>query len=192
MKLYTVAEEAEKGILIRDTGIMECNPTLTVGDPGSQTCVPLGGELRQVFQVARDSGLKELRLWRAELSTHGALQFIKERNPRDSRALVYVSTECGDGGMLRYFANSYEEAMVRNRVVRQYDTFPPPGVEAVAVGTSNTKAPHGLFIMSPGSSFRIERSGDLEGASPVLIVAWPGSSLRCFPPKKYQESAEAA
>lgn len=190
MKCYTIREEAHKGINISNKSIMgETDPSLIIGAPSTMMQVPLGGDLRRVFQVAVDAGYDTLRLMRADIATQGVLRFIRERNQRDSRALVYVETESGGGGRLRLLSNSYEEYVDRGRVQRYYNFFPPTGVEVVAMGTSSSGCPHGLFIMSPGSSFRIERSGDLDDASPVLIVAWPGSTLRCFPPKKYQQAA---
>lgn len=188
MKCYTIREEAHKGIMISAKCMAgEVPPSLVIGAPGSMTVVPLGGELRRVYQAAHEAGLKELNLMRADLASSPPLRFIRERNPRDSRALVYFETE--SIGRLRLMANSYQEYVDRERVQRQYDFFPGAGVEVVAMGTSPSGAPHGLFIMQPGSSFRIERMVDSPDDSPVLIVAWPGSSLRCFPPKKYQGKA---
>lgn len=192
MKCFTVTETAEWGIPIHNTSLMECDPALVLGDPGSRSLVPLGRELRCVFRDAMEEGLTDLRLLRAEMSTQGTLRFVKERNPKDYRGLIYMATECGPGGGLRLLANSYREELTRGRIRRVYDPFPPLGVEVLAGGVSSNGAPQGLLVMHPGSSFRVERGGELEGASPILIMTWSGSLLRCFPPKKYRETEAAA
>ncbi len=196
MKCFTVAEEMSKGLRIRSHTVLgRHDPVLTIGDPGSLTNVPLSRELLNVFNGAVTSpemleefpGLTELRLMRAEVSTNAPLRLIRERNPKSSCCLVHVATD--NVGPLWFEANSYREEVVRGRVVRVYDPFPAPGIETVAWGMTSNGSPQGLFVMHPGSSFRICRQGDLQGASPRLIVAWPGSTLKCFAPAKYRQSA---
>lgn len=191
MKCYTITEELERGLVIKSRSVIGSHdPMLTVGDPGSMTNMPLSKDLLNVFNEAvTELGLTELKLLRAEVSTNAPLRIIKERNQKSSKALVHVATD--SMGPLWFEANSYQEELQRGRVERRYDNFPTPGVEVVAQGMSCGGNPQGLFIMQPGSSFRICRRGDLQGASPVLIVAWPGSTLRCFAPAKYRQQSAA-
>jgi len=189
MKCYTIREEAHKGLIVRDRNLAEeVDPSLIIGAPDTMTQIPLGGELRHLFCKAAEFGWDTWHLLRADISTYGSMRLIRQRSKRDSRALVHVETESGDNGSLCFLANSYDEELRHGHVRRCYHIFPSTGVEVVATGTSESGCPHGLFIMCPGSSFRIERSGELEGASPVLIVVWTGATMQCFPPRKYQQN----
>jgi hypothetical protein len=191
MKCYTVTEDKQTTrLVIEDEGVMSPEPRVTIGAPGASTVLTLEPELERLFTAACEKlELKRLELARCDLIGRPVPRLARESG-RDSRALVHVATIAGPGGRLWFEANSYKEFInKRGRVDREYDTFPPPGVEVVVTGMGPSGEPQGLFIMSPGSSFRICRNGALEGASPVLIVAWPGSSLRVFPPKKYEEKA---
>jgi hypothetical protein len=51
-----------------------------------------------------------------------------------------------------------------------------------------------LLHMKPGSSFCIRRTGELEGAQPVLAVSWSGSELKIRSPykKPYVRATPAA
>ena len=191
MKCYTITEEMHKGLVIQSKSLIGSHdPMLTIGDPGSVTNLPLSKDLLSVFnEAATELGLTELKLLRAEVSTNEPLRLIKERNQKSSQCLVHVATD--NVGPMWFEANSYSEELRRGRVERRYAEFPPPGVEVVARGMSVGGNPQGLFIMQPGSSFRICRRGDLQDASPVLIVAWPGSTLRCFAPAKYRQQSAA-
>jgi hypothetical protein len=75
--------------------------------------------------------------------------------------------------------------------VRVYHEFPAAGVDVLAMGTADNGELRVLCTMKPGSSFRIVRSGVSRDTSPVLIVAWPGSKLKVFPPKKYKSAMVA-
>lgn len=191
MKCYTITEELQRGLVIKSKSIMGAHdPVLSVGDPGSIMHLPLSSDLLRVFnEAATELGLTELTLLRAEVSTNEPLRLIKERNQKSSSCLVHVATN--NVGPMWLEANSYEEELQRGRVERRYSSFPSPGVTPVAWGMCIDNNPQGLFIMQPGSSFRICRRGDLQGASPVLIVAWPGSTLRCFAPAKYRQQSAA-
>jgi hypothetical protein len=116
-----------------------------------------------------------------------------------------VATAAGVGGQLWYEANTFDEVVKnvwgRPRVVRAYNTFPgcvwadgasnQPAIEVLAIGHGENWEPQALLKMVPGASFRICRTGELCGLSPVLIVAWTGSALRVFPPKKYSQLLES-
>lgn len=132
------------------------------------------------------------KLFRADVSTNEPIRITRERNPRSDMALVSIETQTAEGGDLWFEANSYRELEERQgrreRVVRAYDEFPSAGVRVLATGNGVNGELRALCVMKPGASFRIVRTG-VRQASPVLIVAWPGSKLRVFSPKKYQNVA---
>jgi hypothetical protein len=113
-------------------------------------------------------------------------------------ALVHITTLAPIDGQMWYEANTWTEEIVEtNRgeeVERTYGEFPSVGVEVLARGHGPQGEPHGLFLMRKKASFRIVRKGDPSTfdddpngpqRSPVLVVVWPGSTLRCFPPARY-------
>ena len=100
-------------------------------------------------------------------------------------ALVHFVME--SKGMQDLYANTCEEVLVDCRhpyVMKSYNAFPPQGVLVAAPGTGTRGEPQGLFLMYPRSSFRVHRDED----PPALVVAWPGSTLKCFAPAKYREA----
>lgn len=104
-------------------------------------------------------------------------KIVRERKP-SPRALVLVETPPGIGGRIRFKSNSFDEVFEERsgRVRRVYrEEFPPPGIEVLAVGRDEQ---HGgrvlLLVMLPGSSFRIERTGELEDLPTTLTVSWKG------------------
>ncbi len=123
-------------------------------------------------------------LEKADLSSNEPWRLIKERVKTDT-ALVHIVTETP--GQQEFYANTCEEFLVECRhpyVRKDYDDFPSAGVGVAAVGTGPHGEPQGLILMYPRSSFRIHRDEE----PPVLVVAWPGSTLRCFAPAKYRKT----
>ena len=117
-------------------------------------------------------------------------------------ALVMVETCAGDDGKVEYKGTVYTEKFDErtNRIERVYEgPFPPIGVEVIAEGKDHHGSRCMLLRMKPNASFRIERSGALEGESPVLTVIWTGGRSRrrgedvqlpllVVPPRRYQRS----
>jgi hypothetical protein len=142
---------------------------------------------------AAEEGLEEpgggLKLETASLNTRYGLCLTPERR-RSGHALVHVATSAGVDGALRYEAQAYDERVEKSQVVKAYQPFPPAGIDVVAtgMGPGGEHEPHGLIVMAPKSSFRLVRTGDLDDASPVLIVRWTGSRLYCEPPRWMQRS----
>jgi hypothetical protein len=121
-------------------------------------------------------------LEKADLSTNEPNRIIRERVKTDT-ALVHVVVECS--GQQEFYSNAYTEELVNCMhpyVRKDYDTFPSAGVGIACPGTGPKGETQGLFLMYPRSSFRIHRDEE----PPVLVVAWPGSTLRCFAPAKYR------
>lgn len=121
-------------------------------------------------------------LEKADLSTNEPHRLIRERVKTDT-ALVHVVVECS--GQQEFYSNAYTEELVNCMhpyVRKDYDTFPPAGVGVACPGTGPKGETQGLLLMYPRSSFRIHRDEE----PPVLVVAWPGSTLRCFAPAKYR------
>jgi hypothetical protein len=128
-------------------------------------------------------------------------KIVKERRP-SPKALVLVETAPGLGGRLKFKSTSFLEVYDTRsgRVRRQYrEEFPPPGVEVLAEGKSGDRGRCLLLQMIPGSSFRIERTGDLEGIPGVLTVVWKGQKgvagaapLEVFSPSSRARDPEMA
>lgn len=129
-----------------------------------------------------------MRLNSADLSTNEPFRLIKERNKRSDVALVHVETAAT--GQMWYEGNGVTEFRVdcrRPYVGKEQHGFPSPGVETLATGHGGNGEPQGLFLMIPRASFRINRDQHPE----VLVVSWPGSSLKCFAPVKIRKKKDA-
>lgn len=148
------------------------------------------------------AGKEKLRLNYADVSDNDPIRLIKDRG-HSSECLVHVITKAPLDGKMWLAVNRRPDVEVdtpRGREVRQLDLpFPPPGVRVIAQGYGPGGEHEVLLRMTLKASFRICRSGDpstfgerLDGEParyPELLVVWPGSTLRCFPPKKYAKKA---
>lgn len=110
---------------------------------------------------------------------------------QETRALVLVTTQAGVGGRIALTTNCYQEEMNGDRVVRVYGQFPSIGIEVVgsinhSVNTEHFICYEALLVLRDGASFRIRRTGDLDGASPILIVCWCNGCLWVRTPRRFR------
>lgn len=125
-------------------------------------------------------------LLKADISDNEPIRIIKERRSQRRSDFALVHVETASDGQFWYEGSGCTECVVeghRPYVRKEQHTFPSPGVSTVATGYGANNEPQGLFLMIPKSSFRINR----DVWPPVLVVAWPGSTLQCFAPAKYRE-----
>lgn len=175
MKTFTVSESAKKGF------------TLKLDLEGSNEIlgVPIGQSiLKEMWDVYKEKGHAEsIWQWLDVVPDGDALRIIKEQSIRDKRALVLVETPPGVGGTVKLVANTVTEIFdeKKQRVVREANPFPPPGVVLLAEKPGNDKwGPEFLVSMLPGASFRIVRNGELfdhtekKNAPPEIVVVWNG------------------
>ncbi len=108
-------------------------------------------------------------------------RIVPEADIQDRRAVVLVQTAPGLGGELHLFGNTVVERLDGlGQVWRDPAPFPPVGVRTAFefeedYGVrSHLWCKRWLVIMQPGASFRIRRSGQLNGAPPELVVTWTG------------------
>jgi hypothetical protein len=96
------------------------------------------------------------------------------KDRRSSCALVLVDVATAEGGKIKFTSRGYNEIqwLSHSHVSREYHPWPVTGVQEVASYGAGK-----LLVMSPRSGFRIERSGDIDDAAPVLIVGWTGSRM---------------
>ena len=115
-------------------------------------------------------------------------------NWRDDKALVYVYTPAGAGGTLELTANNYLEQFAGGRVEKVWQPFPSLGVSIIA-GTAepvlldDVATLELLLVLEAGASFRITRTGDLQGASPEITVSWRDGQLHTSIPHRYRQIA---
>lgn len=147
----------------------------------------------RVGQLLEDLEGQSTQLIYADVDPEGTVTCEVKRRPD---ALVLVETSAGINGRISFMSVTYDECFDArsNRVRRKYRRiFPPPGVTILKEG----KTPQGgncyLLHMVPSSSFRIERSGALEGEPSILTVVWKGRKgpgglpLLMFSPDRRQE-----
>lgn len=203
MKCFSVCEIAELGLIAINQPLDGeiADPAILIGHGNSCTRVGVSRDQRDFYTKMLLAQIPLTRLLHAEIAHQPPFRLVKGRpNQCGDQCIVHIATAAGVGGHLWYEANTFEEieeeVRGRPRVVRAYNFFSPsPGIEVLAIGHGENGEPHALLRMVPGASFRICRNGELPGLSPVLIVAWTGSVLRVFPPKRYaslQETSEAS
>lgn len=166
MKTFTVREKATKGI---DFRFMKEGPHEILG-------VPIGQGFLKEFNDTGHDELVAMLHWFDVVPDGDKKRIVKEQNNRDRRALVLVETAPGVGGSVKLFANTVREEINEKtqRVQREANDFPPPGVELIAQ-RDGIVGPEFLISMLPGASFRISRSGKLPSdAVPELVVLWNG------------------
>ena len=153
-------------------------------------------ELQEVADLMEDVAADNIKLLFADVKGE---KVVRERR-HHMDALVLVETAPGIGGRISFKGTSFEEQVDGNayRVRRKYSTtFPPPGVEVLKEGRTSQGSRCFLLRMMPSSSFRMERSGDLDGAPGVLTVVWKGQKgaggahpLEVFSPSRGREKPE--
>lgn len=104
----------------------------------------------------------------------------------DRQCLVRVVTAGGVGGKVRLTSNSYV-TQLRGRKVpevqRAYNAFPDDGVLTFCTAEELERINEGVayldvvLVMHKGASFRIQRNGALEGASPWMSIQWTGEGI---------------
>ena len=137
---------------------------------------------------------ENIRLIYADVGPDGEVIPETKRSPD---ALVLVETASGPNGRIYFKSSTYDEYLDTrsNRVRRRYQQlFPPPGVTVIKEGKTAQGGRAYLLRMAPNSSFRIERTGLLDGAPSVLTVVWRSrrspngaSPLLMFSPDRRQD-----
>jgi hypothetical protein len=94
---------------------------------------------------------------------------------------VLVQTAQGEGGRIFKHPNTLVDRfnVVEQRVFRvPQGSFPPPGIQEVGHRVLSDGSEESLLVLWPGASFRIHRTGGLEGAAPQLEIGWDGTWSR--------------
>lgn len=191
MNLFQVTEGVRPGLpIVRDEFPHIPTPI------GCSTRLLLDEPLVEVIQSRpRD---RTLRLNRASVDFGRDSMLFKKPGRRPERlALVRVETAAGVDGKVFLTANSYDVAMKKNEVKRDYRRFPDAGITAFCTDEYLAAVHQGVefldvvALMYPGASFRLFRNGRLEGASPQMFVHWNGTELRATLPRRYDERAAA-
>lgn len=117
---------------------------------------------------------------------------VPERDRDRFDTIVKIETQPGEGGVLVFTTSMYDEEEANGRVVRRYHPFicgddPPPGIRVLAVGVGPTGHQECLLQLAAGASFRLERTGRLGDASPVVIVRWNGHRLTATAPGRFNK-----
>ena len=130
-------------------------------------------ELQEVADLLEDIVPEDATLLHADVKND---KLVRERRHHPD-ALVLIETTPGVNGKITFKGTSFDEQVDGNayRVRRKYsEAFPPPGIQVLKEGRTELGSRCLLLRMMPSSSFRMERSGDLDGAPGVLTVVWKG------------------
>lgn len=168
MKTFTITDVVKKGFEVRYSS-------------GQETCLfgrPINQRALRHLEGAVCGPVTAILHWLDAVQVDGALQFDREKDPNDRRALVLVATAAGEGGRISFLPNTMVDRFnaVDKRVYRvPHGVFPPPGIEVLGERKLDDGSEETLLMMYPGASFRIHRTGDLQGAAPQLKLCWDGS-----------------
>lgn len=134
----------------------------------------------------------DLVLLTGVLSTRKGQLVISPEPPewQDSQALVHVTTQTLNG-TIAVTSNASVERQKQGRKAREWLPLPNDEVTPV-LGHWPVDLGEGalslelLLVMEAASSFRIIRTGDLQGASPEIVVHWSGDDLTISVPTEYR------
>jgi hypothetical protein len=198
MKLFSITETVQPGIrVIREEGI---EPNIAVPE-GCAFDLHLHPKIIAVITEETDPIGTVYRLERASIDFTSTLMLLKpEVQDQGREALAHVGTAGGVGGLAYLTDDLLVKVEEHGRINRCPDKFPPLGIQAFCMAEALNKARSGVEVldvllhMKPGSSFCIRRTGELEGAQPVLAVSWSGSELKIRSPykKPYVRATPAA
>jgi hypothetical protein len=198
MDCYTIdGPQLKKGIVVTTVGgVLDARS----GDEGPLTSrVPAGvriGEPGRASHVLVAEPQAELAQVLLELYGINALTWLKadvveepESGPvlvneehESPWLLVHVAIPAGSGGRL-WFEDILLEKIFSGREVRMRPAaFPGPGVKVLAIGCGELGEPQALLKLARGASFRIHRTGELDGELPVIEVRYR-KELEVGPPK---------
>jgi hypothetical protein len=175
MRLFEVTEYVKDGLrFVRDG--KEPHVARPAGCPLD---VRLHPRIIEVVEKQPDQEGSVYRLDTASIDFMPGLLLLKpEVSAREQQALVRVETAGGVGGKAYLTGNVLEERMNQGRVSKRPSTFPPLGVQPFCTDDELARLRNGvdildvLLLMNPGSNFCVRRTGELEGAPPVLSIRW--------------------
>jgi hypothetical protein len=183
MRCFQVLEEVKAGI-----------PVVT-REEEAYLPTPAGCSMRMLLEPAITDFIKTLPEQKVRLDDmrvefgDGYILFKGRkmyRNLRDKQCLVHVVTAGGEGGKIRLTSNSYVAQLKGKRVPevqRAYNAFPDDGLITFCTPEELVRINDGvdyldvLLVMHKGASFRIQRNGALEGASPWMSIQWTGEGI---------------
>jgi hypothetical protein len=128
-----------------------------------------------------------VRIHRTTLDVSGGVIWLKKPSQRgEQQALVHLTQPAAPGGTIRLTASDFEW----KDSGRAYEPFPPHGVQPLCEEAHLEELGRGVeeldvfLVLSPGASFRIFRSGELEGLSSELFVRWTRGELTVSSPSR--------
>lgn len=198
MKLFELSEAVESNV---PQGICifpdQDPPGIELG-PEREKVIPLAPcHLRKLRDALKKDLIQAdvgIRLIRADITAideaKSAFKLLRESSAGDNRALVNVRVPTGLSGTIRFTANSYDEELRQGRVERVYRSFDAAIGITIVMSVDTGPWPDMLLTMEPGASFRILRTGDLDGRPPEMIVTWNGFKLRTIVPARYKHNIE--
>lgn len=171
--LYPLSRELGDGLLEAKLKVQQSIETCLISNQDPSGYPFTTTELAMLQGAADNVAAESIQLIYADV---GQYELVKEAR-RCPDALVLVETSPGVNGRITFMSTTYDESFDprSNRVRRKnHRVFPPPGVTILKSGETQLGGSCYLLRMVPNSSFRMERSGELEGAPSVLTVAWKG------------------
>lgn len=175
MFLFSLAETVRPGIAIdRDEHPSICNP------PGCSAIVLLSQAITDMVERL-PPGVPWLK--RANATIREGVLILEPFRGRGTgvmQAIVHIGTAAGVRGKVFLRSSVRDEELVSGWVRPRHQLFPPVGVQPLCKPELLAELNKGvdmldlLVMMNPGARFRIERTGKLEGASPLMFVRWSG------------------
>lgn len=161
MKTFTVTEKPGVGFRVNKADAM------------SLFSIPMGQGIEKALEGAPEGAT--VLLTNLDLAGEGEeMRFTREIDRGDVTALVAVETAAGVGGTTALFSNVVEERLKGRRVERVARPIEYAlGVKVIRTVTTDEGTSY-LVSMAPGASFKIMRTGSLEGGDPELVVLWNG------------------
>ena len=185
MRCFTLTETKNIGLnVIIEDGF----PAVRIGRTGEFHFVPLSEHFQELVKRAPAGALKlwnmpiEWLSWKPESEELGL-----DQDRSDSSALVHIATPVAGG--LHFQSCVFSEKIIDDEVIDNFESFPPAGVEILALGGDEN---HMLLRMRKKSKFRILRPGVIGNRWHWAKVIWTGRDLLVHPHVRKQRQTRAA
>lgn len=131
-----------------------------------------------------------VRLYKAEMTA----DMLAVERVQDRAALVRIEAAAGEGGSVMLTSCAFQEFLRGRTVEKAYMQFPSIGVSPLGevsesppwrVGADKIEL---AVVMQAKSSFRIQRTGRLQGEGRETFVRWDGRRLTAVTPGRRKET----
>lgn len=186
MHCFTLTETKSIGLRVV---IEDGFPAVQIGRLGESHFVPLSDHFQNLVRKLPPGGIELIKRSPIEWATWNPSteELGLDTVQKNSQALVHIATPPQGG--LHLTSSVYQEKLIDDEVIEDYEKFPPVGVDVLAIGGDEN---HMLVKMKRRSKFRILRPGAPSNKWHWAKVIWTGRDLLIHPHIRRERKPAAA